>query len=220
MNRPNQGHYKSHLLVASNAPNEPEEQQRRCHMQKNIRQVVPSRIRTEHFNVRHMTQPSERMPVSYIHTPKGPSAPLERQTILDVIVVCDISRIIKSMKRMIDQATVNRQNRAYNKQIVYYETATGTQDRLCHSQQFFSSVSDFVLRAARGKWRSPFAPETIIFLGSVETFFAGSAEAVCPPALWTWTARRRCFCRMICASGLDPERSRRGTGRSYRALYP
>ena len=35
-----------------------------------------------------------------------------------------------------------------------------------------SSVSDFVLRAARGKWRSPFAPETIIFLGTAATFLA------------------------------------------------
>jgi hypothetical protein len=30
-----------------------------------------------------------------------------------------------------------------------------------------SSMSDFVLRAASGKWRSPFAPEIIIFLFSV-----------------------------------------------------
>ena len=42
------------------------------------------------------------------------------------------------------------------------------------------SVSDFVLRAASGKWRSPFAPETIIFSGPVETIFAGERRSSMP----------------------------------------
>ena len=46
----------------------------------------------------------------------------------------------------------------------------------CHT----SSASDFVLRAASGKWRSPFAPETIIFLGPAETIFAGERRSNMP----------------------------------------
>ena len=46
------------------------------------------------------------------------------------------------------------------------------------------------------------------------------AAAFCWPAELTWTAKPRCFCRMICGSGLDPEPSRRGARQPYRAFHP
>jgi hypothetical protein len=48
-------------------------------------------------------------------------------------------------------------------------------------------VSDFALRAASGKWRSPFAPETIIFLGLVEIIFAGERRRGHAKVSLEWT---------------------------------
>ena len=70
-----------------------------------------------------------------------------------------------------------------------------------------SSLSGFALHAAKQMAGA-------VWLGNddyeenSERWTGWCVLPVCPHVLSIWTARRRCFCRMICGSGLDRERSR------------
>ena len=63
-------------------------------MNKEVYQVMPAGLRSEHLNVQHMGQPGNRMPVAGLVGGKRPDDTLDRQAVLYVGIFTDIFIVI------------------------------------------------------------------------------------------------------------------------------
>ena len=78
-------------------------------MQRDIDQVMGSRMQAKQLTIRHVGDPRERMPVALVKTGKSPDHIAEIQTCADVNVLSDIFVVIEHELMMRDR-TIQQQN--------------------------------------------------------------------------------------------------------------
>ena len=69
---------------------EPEQKKRAQDVQNQIREVIPSGMKTVEFVIGHQEQPDKRVPQTEIFGAKGPEEAFFGQTGLDIAVFCNV----------------------------------------------------------------------------------------------------------------------------------